>query len=472
MSSWVDNQLAAHCSAVSGDSEDFLFQAFYIPSARMAPGSPRGARATLSSPLNSALMRAMNLLLPLYIGLRYTWAKRRNTFISFVSLFAFIGMALGVFALIVVLSVMNGFDRELKDRILRVVPHGFVEAEDPIADWRALLDRVMDGRGVAGAAPYVAGHGLVTYDGSVHGLEIQGIDPEAERSVSVVHEHMLVGDLAELRAGEYQIVLGSLLARYLAVTIGDKVQVTLPDVSVTPAGVFPRSKRFTVVGVFEVGAQLDQSLALIHMADAQKLLRRQSAVDGLRVRFNDIYKAPVLLSDLQRNLGPQYKTRDWSETQGSLFQAIKMEKMVVGIMLGIIIAVAAFNIVTSLIMMITEKRADIAVLRTMGLSAGGVVGIFMVQGTVIGAVGILIGAGLGIVGALNLAGMVAAVEQMVGAQIFDPTVYFVTTMPSQLLLADVIWVCSGAALISFLVTCYPAWRASQIAPAEALRYNV
>lgn len=381
-------------------------------------------------------------------------------------------MALGVFALIVVLSVMNGFDRELKDRILRVIPHGFVETGEPLADWQNLAQRVVGRHGVVGAAPYVAGHGLVTYDGSIHGMEIQGIDPAAERDVSVVHQHMLVGDLAELHPGGYEIVLGSLLARYLGVTIGDKVQVTLPDVSVTPAGIFPRTKRFTVVGVFEVGAQLDQSLALMHVADAQKLLRRQGGVDGLRLRFNDIYKAPALLGALQQDLGAEYSTRDWSETQGSLFQAIKMEKTVVGIMLGIIIAVAAFNIVTSLIMMITEKRADIAVLRTMGMSAGGVVGIFMVQGTVIGMVGIFIGAGLGILVAQNLAAMVMAVERMMGAQIFDPTVYFVTTMPSQLLLADVIWVCGGAALISFLVTCYPAWRASQIAPAEALRYNV
>lgn len=417
-------------------------------------------------------MRAMNSLLPCYIGLRYTWAKRRNTFISFVSLFAFIGMALGVFALIVVLSVMNGFDRELKDRILRVVPHGFVETNAPLADWQSLATQVVGRNGVVGAAPYIAGHGLVTYDGSIHGMEIQGIDPTAEQGVSVVHEHMLVGDLAQLQQGQYQIALGSLLARYLGVTIGDKVQVTLPDVSVTPAGIFPRTKRFTVIGVFEVGAQLDQSLALIHVADAQKLLRRQGGVDGLRLRFNDIYKAPALLSALQKELGPEYSTRDWSQTQGSLFQAIKMEKTVVGIMLGIIIAVAAFNIVTSLIMMITEKRADIAVLRTMGMSASGVVGIFMIQGTVIGVVGILIGAGLGIIVAQNLAAMVTAMERMMGAQIFDPTVYFVTTMPSQLLLADVIWVCGGAALISFLVTCYPAWRASQIAPAEALRYNV
>ena len=239
-----------------------------------------GSLFTLFSPKNSALMRAMNSLLPGYIGLRYTWAKRRNTFISFVSLFAFIGMALGVFALIVVLSVMNGFDQELKNRILRVVPHGFVEPQEPLADWQSLAQRLEGKHGVVGAAPYVAGHGLVTYDGSIHGMEIQGIDPIAEQNVSVVHEHMLLGDLESLQPGEYQILLGSLLARYLGVTLGDKVQVTLPEVSVTPAGIFPRTKRFTVVGVFEVGAQMDQSLALLHVNDAQKLLRRAGGVDS------------------------------------------------------------------------------------------------------------------------------------------------------------------------------------------------
>jgi lipoprotein-releasing system permease protein len=413
----------------------------------------------------------MKIPLPLYIGLRYTWAKRRNTFISFVSLFAFIGMALGVFALIVVLSVMNGFDRELKDRILRVIPHGFVQFKTPSDDWQNLAQRLVGTRGVTAAAPYVAGHGLATYDGSVHGIEIQGIDPQTEPNVSVVHEHMLAGELADLRPGEYEVVLGSLLARYLGATLGDRVDITLPSVSITPAGIFPRSRRFTVVGVFEVGAQLDQSLVLMHVADAQKLLRK-TGVDGLRLRFADIYSAPEQLHALAAELGPDFVARDWSETQGSLFQAIKMEKTVVGIMLGIIIAVAAFNIVTSLVMMITEKRSDIAVLRTMGMSALGVVTIFIAQGTIIGMVGIVIGAGLGIVVAQNLATMVTAVEKFMGASIFDPTVYFVTTMPSQLLVADVIWVCVGASAISFLATCYPSYRASQIAPAEALRYNL
>lgn len=416
-------------------------------------------------------MPAMNLSLPLYIGFRYTWAKRRNSFISFVSLFAFMGMALGVFALIVVLSVMNGFDRELKERILRVVPHGFIDATEPLQLWQPLAEQALQHPRVLGAAPYIEGYGMATYGGSVHGIEIQGVVPEAERTVSLVHEHMLVGSLQSLVPGKYNMVMGSLLARYLGVTTGDKVNITLPDVSITPAGVFPRSKRFTVTGVFEVGAQLDQSLVMIHLDDAQKLFRKKKGIDGLRLHFDDIYDSPAIVEQVQAGLGEQYIGRDWSATQGSLFQAVKMEKTVVGIMLGIIIAVAAFNIVTSLIMMITEKRPDIAVLRTMGLSAGGVVAIFIVQGTAIGLVGIAIGALLGIVVALNLAAMVTWAEQALGAQIFDPTVYFVTTMPSQLQLHDVLWVCAGAASISFLATCYPAYRASQIAPAEALRYN-
>lgn len=416
-------------------------------------------------------MPAMNLSLPFYIGLRYTWAKRRNSFISFVSLFAFMGMALGVFALIVVLSVMNGFDRELKERILRVVPHGFIVADEAIEPWQPLAEQLLDHPRVLGAAPYIEGYGLATFVGQVQGVEIQGIVPAAERSVSTVHDYMLVGGTDSLEPGAYNVVLGSLLARNLGINTGDKVNITLPEVSITPAGVFPRSKRFTVSGVFEVGAQLDQSLALIHMADAQKLFRQKQGPEGLRLRFDDIYAAPTIVKELQASLGSGFQGRDWSATQGSLFQAVKMEKTVVGIMLGIIIAVAAFNIVTSLIMMITEKRSDIAVLRTMGMSAAGIVAIFIVQGTSIGLVGIAIGALLGVVVAVNLAAMVAWVEQAIGAQVFDPTVYFVTSMPSQLQLHDVLWVCVGAATISFLATCYPAYRASQIAPAEALRYN-
>lgn len=417
-------------------------------------------------------MPAMNNTVAFYIGLRYIRAKRRNSFISFVSLFAFAGMALGVFALIVVLSVMNGFDREVRERILRVVPHAYVSMEGGIADWPSLQTRLNQSGGLHGSAPYVKGHGLISFDGATHGMQLQGIEPGIEPQVSVVHDHMLTGGLDALEAGEYRIVLGSLLARYLEVTTGDKVSVTLPSVAVTPAGVFPRTRRFTVAGVFEVGAQLDQELALIHIGDAQKLFRRGDHVDGMRLRFEDIYAAAEHIPDVRQALPPTYTVQDWSETQGSLFQAVKMEKTVVGVMLGIIIAVAAFNIVTTLIMMIAEKRSDIAVLRTMGLRARGVIGIFMVQGMVLGLVGIVIGTVLGLLVAFNLAPIVNWFESLLGARIFDPSIYFVTSMPSEVRYGDVVMVCAGAAVVSFLATCYPAWRACLIEPAEALRYNV
>ncbi len=414
----------------------------------------------------------MLLRLPLFIGLRYTRAKRRNSFISFVSLFAFLGMALGVFALIVVLSVMNGFDAELKDRILRVVPHGFLTSKQPLQNWPALGQRIAGTSGLLGYAPFVAGQGLVSFQNGVRGAELQGIDPAAEQSVSVVHEFMVAGHMEDLRPGEYGIVLGRIMAQYLEVTIGDSLVVTLPQVSVTPAGVFPRTKRFTVVGVFEVGAQVDQSLALMHVQDAQKLFRKGDAVDGLRLKFDSIYAAPEYLQQLRVALGDGYAVRDWSHTQGSLFQAVKMEKTVVSIMLGIIIFVAAFNIVTSLVMMIGEKRSDIAVLRTMGMSARGIVGIFMVQGITIGSLGIALGAATGIAAAKTISGFVALLEQLFGIQIFDPQVYFVSYFPSVWLWQDTLGVVVGAFITCVLATIYPAWRASQIAPAEALRYNI
>lgn len=413
----------------------------------------------------------MNYSLPFYIGLRYTWAKRQNTFISFVSLFAFIGMALGVFALIVVLSVMNGFDRELKERLLRVVPHGLITSTELISDWRQLAMDIQDAQGLLGGAPFIAGQGLVTYDGTVHGVELQGIDPLPEKSVSSVNDFMILGDLEDLEPGSYKIAMGSLLARYLGVALGDKVAVTLPQVSITPAGVFPRSKRFTIAAVFEVGAQVDQNLILMNIGDAQTLFRKKTGVDGLRLRFDDIYRAPHYVAQLAPQVAADLKISDWSQTQGSLFQAVKMEKTVIGTLLGIIVLVAAFNIVTSLVMMITEKRSDIAVLRTMGLSAAGVVAVFIFQGAIIGLVGIVLGASLGVVVAMNMGSIVSWAEDLVGAQVFDPTVYFVTSMPSKLLLSDVVLVCIGALVVSLIATCFPAFKASQIAPAEALRYD-
>lgn len=420
----------------------------------------------------------MAFALPLLIGFRYTRAKQRNSFISFVSLFAFLGMALGVFALIVVLSVMNGFDAELRERILRAVPHGYITQNGGLADWPNWAEQVRAYPYVKGVAPFIAGQALLSANGLVRPTELQAIDIKAEPAVSKIHEHIIAGSLEPMAAGEFGMVLGSIAARNMELAIGDKVLVTLPQISVTPAGAFPRTKRFTLVGIFEVGAQVDQSLALINLEDGQKLFKKADKVDGLRLEFNSIYEAPAYLSQLTAALktaaggDAEFVARDWSQTQGSLFQAVKMEKTVVSVMLAIIIFVAAFNIVTSLIMMVGEKRSDIAVLRTMGMSAGNVVSIFMVQGIVIGVMGIVIGSLCGIGAALTISQLIVGIEALLGIQIFDPEVYFVSYFPSVWQWQDTVKVVTGAAITCVIASIYPAWRAAQIAPAEALRYNI
>lgn len=416
-------------------------------------------------------MLSMFRNLPLYIGLRYMRSKRRNQFISFVSGFSLLGMALGVMALIIVLSVMNGFDRELKKRILSVVPHGFIEGKTPIQNWPSLSGQINQHPEVIASAPYIEGFGLVAYESGVQGVQLQGILPESEAAVSIIETHMLVGSSHDLRAGEYGIVLGSLLARYLGITTGDKVVITLPDLNITPAGIFPRMKRFTVVGVFEVGAQVDQSLVMIHLTDAQKLFRYGAGVQGLHIRTGDIYRAAPVMKELSRELNGDYTFKDWSQTQGSLFQAVKMEKTVIGVLLMIIVAVAAFNIVSSLVLMVADKRSDIAVLRTIGLSARQVMGIFIVQGSAVGFVGILIGAVSGSLIAIFIGDLVSWAENALGVHIFDPNVYFISHMPSRWLISDVIVICAIAVVLSIVATLYPAYRASKIEPAEALRYE-
>lgn len=410
--------------------------------------------------------------LPVYIGLRYIRSKRKDGFVAFISLFALFGMALGVFALIVVLSVMNGFDEELKSRILRVIPHGYVTSKQPLEDWQALENRISDTRHLLASAPFIEGRGLASNANRTKGIELQGVLPSEEINVSEVANYMVAGSFSDIKQGTYGIILGSYVARGLGVSLGDKVSVTLPVVSVTPAGVFPRSKRFTVVGIFEVGAQVDQSLALIHLSDAQKLFRLPDQVQGLRLRVDDIYVAPQLIQSLLMNLGDDYSGKDWSQTQGSLFSAVKMEKTVVGLLLGIIVAVAAFNIVTSLIMMVAEKRSNIAVLRTLGMTRKDIVLIFMAQGSTMGLIGVCFGALLGVAGANYLPSIVAWCESFFGFQVFDSNVYFVTTLPSVWHWQDTALICVSSLLLSFLATIYPSYRASLVAPAEALRYDI
>lgn len=408
--------------------------------------------------------------IPLYIGLRYTRAKRRNQFISFISAFSLVGMALGVMALIIVLSVMNGFDREMKERILSVIPHGYIDQLPAVKDWQPLAAQLALHPEVIASAPYIASSAMVSYAGGVEAIELQGVLPEVEAQVSVVDQRMIVGAMAQLQPGEYGIVMGRILASRLMLSPGDKIRVTSPEITITPMGAFTRSRNFTLVGVFEVGAQVDSTLALIHLQDAQKFLR-QPGVQGLHVKTTDLYRAGRVMSELRRQLGDDYRVKDWSQTQGSLFQAVKMEKIVVGSLLMIIIAVAAFNIVSSLVLMVADKRADIAVLRTLGLSARQVMAIFIVQGSAVGFIGTFIGTVLGCVIALLLTPIMQLFETLFGLQVFDPEVYFISQLPSVLLWQDVLFICGIALLLSFIATLYPAYRAAQIEPAEALRYE-
>jgi lipoprotein-releasing system permease protein len=415
-------------------------------------------------------MRAMLKNVPLFIGLRYVRAKRRNQFISFISAFSLLGMTLGVMALIIVLSVMNGLDREIKNRILSVIPHGFIEQEQGLKDWQSLAAEVSQEKDIMGVAPFVQGMAMVSFDGAMDGVELQGILPSEESKVSIIEEQMIVGSLDYLQPGEYGIVLGRILASRLMLTTGDKLVLTSSDINITPLGVFARSRTFTLVGIFEAGAQVDANLALVHIADAQKFLRKAHP-QGLKIKTRDMFTAAKTLSQLKQTLSGDFQVKDWSETQGSLFQAVKMEKIVVTALLMIIVAVAAFNIVSSLVLMVADKRSDIAVLRTLGLTARQVMMIFIVQGTAVGLTGIIIGAGLGSLVAVGLSDFVSFLENILDWQLFDPDVFYVAQLPSLLLWEDLVLVCSVAFVLSFLATLYPAYSASQIQPAEALRYE-
>jgi lipoprotein-releasing system permease protein len=408
----------------------------------------------------------------IYVGLRYTAAKRSNHFISFISLVSMLGLMLGVAALILVLSVMNGFDRELKDRILGMVPHATITGyENPIADWQQLASIVEQDSRVVATAPFINAQGMLTHSGQVRGVMVQGVDPVAESTVSIVSQHMLNGEWNSLKSGEFGVVLGDLLARYLGARIGDKVTLVLPEASISVAGVTPRLKRFTVIGIFSVGAELDSSLAYIHIDDAARLKRIREGVEGVRVTFKDLFNAPVAAREITSNLDGYFLVSDWTRTHGNLFQAIQMEKKMIGLLLFLIVFVAAFNIVSTLVMVVTDKKSDIAILRTLGATPGMIMRIFMVQGVVIGFAGTIIGAALGVLLAMTVTDLVAWVEQVLGIQFLSSEVYFISYLPSRLDWNDVGVIGGSALLISFFATLYPAWKASRTQPAEALRYE-
>ncbi|WP_342624850.1 lipoprotein-releasing ABC transporter permease subunit [Pseudomonas alkylphenolica] len=409
-----------------------------------------------------------------FIGTRYTRAKRRNHFVSFISLTSMIGLALGVVVMIVVLSVMNGFDHEMRTRVLGMVPHATLESGQPINDWPALAKQVKQNPQVVAVAPFTQMQGLLTHDGKVQKVLLNGIDPAQERQVSIIDNFIREGKLDALAPGEFGIMIGDKAAAKLGVGIGDKLTFVAPEVTVTPAGMFPRMKRFTVVGIFHVGAgEIDGYLGLTNLSDLSRLQRwKADQVQGLRLKFDDLFQAPRAAWDIAQNLGDrEFYARDWTRTHGNLYQAIRMEKAMIGLLLLLIVAVAAFNIISTLVMVVNDKKGDIAILRTLGSTPGQIMAIFMVQGTVIGVVGTLIGGVVGIAAALNVSAAIAGLERLIGHKFLNADVYFIDYLPSQVMAEDVWMVCGAALVLSFLATLYPAWRAARTQPAEALRYE-
>ncbi len=409
----------------------------------------------------------------LLIGLRYTRAKRRNHFISFISMISMLGIALGVAALIIVLSVMNGFQKEIRARILGITPHLQVsEANGQLAAWPSVLDIVSGHPDVQAASPYVNGQGMLSQGDSVEGVMVRGILPEGEYKLTGIADKMKAGKLAELRAGEFGIVLGSDLANTLAARVGDDILLITPQGQITPAGMIPRLKQFHVVGIFEIGmSPYDNALALIHLQDAQKLYRMGDAVSGISARLNDLDQAPRIALDLESRLPNNLYATDWTRQNANYFRAVQMEKKMMFIILSLIVAVAAFNIVSTLVMAVTDKQADIAILRTLGASPASIMKIFMVQGVLIGLVGAIIGVVSGILIALNIGSIVPFIEHLFGVQFLAKDVYFITDLPSDLQQGDVWVVAAFSFAISLLATLYPSWRASRTQPAEALRYE-
>jgi lipoprotein-releasing system permease protein len=409
----------------------------------------------------------------LFVGLRYTRAKRRNHFISFISITSMLGIALGVAALIVVLSVMNGFQKELRTRILGVASHVQITGmAEGLRNWEKVAKDSLSNGEVVAAAPYIMAQGLISNHQTVQGSVVRGILPEDEDKVADIGLHMKAGKLSALIPGKFGIVLGSELALSIGARVGDKIVVIAPQGQVTPAGIMPRLKQFDVVGIFEVGMyEYDAGLALIHLDDARKLYRMDDRVSGVRLKLKDLYAAPRIARELTHTLDADVYVADWTRSHANFFRAVQIEKRVMFIILLLIVAVAAFNIVSTLVMAVTDKRADIAILRTLGAAPGEIMKIFIIQGALIGTIGTLIGLVGGMLIAWNIDVVVPAVEHFLGVQFLAKDVYYISDLPSDPHLEDVIVIALTSFALSLLATLYPSFRASRVNPAEALRYE-
>lgn len=411
----------------------------------------------------------------LFVGLRYTRAKRRNHFISFISLISILGIALGVTALITVTSVMNGFEQEMRQRIVGAAAHATITGlGDPVREWESLSAQALENPEVLGAAPYVEGQVMLVYGSRSTGSLVRGVLPDTEGEVSELPTSIESGETLDraLLPGEFGIVLGADLAAYLGAIPGDRIMVITPEASVTPVGFVPRVKRFTVTAIFRFGMfQYDRNLAVMHAEDAGKLLRMKSGeFSGVRLKLADTGRAPFVARDLRENIGFDYYISDWTQQNANYFMAVKMEKTMMFIILSMIVAVAAFNIVSTLVMLVQDKQADIAILRTQGASPMSILGIFVVQGTLIGVLGTVLGLIGGISLASNIDVVVPFIERFTGP-VLNPEVYYIDEMPSDLRMPDVVKVGLMSFFLSILATLYPAWRASRTDPAAALAYE-
>ncbi len=417
-------------------------------------------------------MSAMFKPLPIAIGLRYLRAKRRNGFISFTSLASMLGIALGVTVLITTLAVMGGFQRDIRDRMLQMVAHATVAADGAeMRNWQQAINEAGKDVRVAGAAPYIDTQGLIQGPREQPAM-VRGIDPAQEKQVSEIAEKINRGSVQSLQAGEFNIILGHELALWLGVGVGDSVVVMTSKISTTPVGAVPQTKRFTVSGTFNSGhGEYDKGLALVNIHDIQRVLRMGDAVTGVRLKIHNMDDAGRVATDLALRLGGRYRVSDWMYENANIFHALKLEKTMMGILLSLIIVMGAFNLVSSQVMLVTDKQADIAIQRTLGVTPAQVMQTFMVQGTLIGVIGTVMGVIGGIVLTLNLERILGVIESIFGVQLLPKDVYYITGLPTELRADNIILIVCVALLMAFLATLYPAWRASRTPPAEALRYE-